>query len=96
MRILWILRRATLPIETVALAILIMGKLSNEIYNQLQEQLRFRSTGATAGSELPEIVVIGCLMIAQKILHDSPYTTATWSNIGRPPKIVCVDILTGQ
>lgn len=78
-----------MPFETVGLATLILAKLSRDYYYQWAK-LSMQATDDILLTEIPvapknpEVIVICALMIAQKVLHDSPYTTTTWSEIGGP------------
>jgi hypothetical protein len=86
-----LLYRGTLPTETIALGILILAKLSPDLYRGYKQESRF-----CVGRNRPEVIALACLMIAQKVLHDAPYTTATWSSIVAEDLLSRGDLITAE
>lgn len=74
----------SLPIETLALAVLITANISEDFYNAWVEEYKNTSRDDPRCTTTAETLVLASLILAQKVLHDSPYTTTTWSEIGTP------------
>ena len=74
-----------------------MAKISTDFYKVWRDMfsnvsLRALRNSTVGQPENPEIIVLTALMLAQKVLHDSPYTTATWSDIVTQGDILRADL----